>query len=75
MNRVVCLAALLPLCGCISTAPTDAQMANNAKMCSSFGYQAGSRAHADCQFSMAQRSADNNEIAKARAHAFFRSLQ
>lgn len=75
MKRVACLAALLPLYGCISTDPTDAQMAKNAQMCSSFGYPVGSRAHADCQFTMAQRSADNNEIAKARANAFFRSLQ
>jgi len=74
MKMIYVAAVCGMLTSCISTAPTQTQLTANADMCQSFGYPIGSRPYADCQFTMAQQSAQRNEIAKARAHAFFRSL-
>lgn len=73
--RVIYAAAICGLLTACNTAPTQTQLSYNADMCQSFGYPVGSRPYADCQFIMAQQSAQRNELTKARAHAFFRSIQ
>jgi hypothetical protein len=72
--RKILLLLLLPLAGCINTAPTETQLTSNARQCTAFGYKPGTDKYADCQLALAQQSAQRNEDARARAHAFFRGL-
>jgi hypothetical protein len=74
MKFIVLAIAALSLTGCINTAPSENQLATNAKQCEGFGYKPGTDRYADCQLSLAQQTAEQNENRRARMNAGFRAM-
>jgi hypothetical protein len=62
MRKILIVAALLPLAGCMSGPATPAQMAQMQATCSGYGYRQGTDAFADCVARMDQSRLATNQM-------------